>query len=305
MTKSTLPVRIGNEISIDKYVSDIRAELQTSIESWKRISDLLAAAQDQFGRKSKAMMELAKQTGFGIAKTDKLIRIANSPRIKTNSKLLACVESWTVLYEVTLLDENQFVQLKEKVEAGQNLTVKLINSIRKPKTESDGTQMNTLFTISMDVNAIRTGVVGIEEYEYLISKLQYLAEKTPYIKVTMNDLFTKDCEKQFNEISREFKRVMWKELVQAKNNYLNRMKLKHGMEYLRKYKEDVDGEVREYFDRGDYAAAFEYVESDQFDQSKYHNEATDRVFEKRKAKFAARVSNPYACRDVIMLNQAA
>lgn len=305
MTKAQLPVRIGNEISIDQYVSDIRSQLQTSLDSWKRVAEILASAQDQFGRKSKEMKELAKKTGFGIAKVDKLIRVADSKRLKENSKLLAYVESWTVLYEVTFLDDNQFAQLKEKVESGQNVTVKLINSIRKPKAESDGIQMNTLFTISMDVNAIRTGVVETEEYEYLISNLQYLAEKTPFIKVTMNDLFTKDCEKQFNETSREFERVVWKELVQAKNNYLNQKKAKYGAEYLRKYKEDIDSQVKEFFDKSEYAAAFEVVESDQFDQSKYHSEAADRVFEKRKAKFAARVSTPYACRDVIVLNEAA
>ena len=305
MTKSTLPVRIGNEISIDKYVSDIRSELQTSLDSWKRIAEILAAAQDQFGRKSKEMKELAKKTGFGIAKTDKLIRVATSERLKENSKLLACVESWTVLYEVTLLDDNQFAQLKEKVESGQNVTVKLINSIRKPKAEADGIQMNTLVTISMDMNAIRTGAVESEEYEYLISTLQYLAEKTPFIKVTMNDLFAKDCEKQMTETNREFDRVIWKDLVQEKKNYLNRMKLNRGMDYLRKHKEDIDSEVRECFDRGDYAAAFDLVESDQFDQSKYWSEAIDRVFQKRKEKFAARVSDPRAYCDVIPLKKAA
>jgi DNA-binding phage protein len=305
MTKAQLPVLIGNEIAIDTYVREIRSELKGSLKSWERISEILAAAQDQFGRKSKAMRELAKKTGFSIAKTDKLIKIATNPRIKEHSNLLSCVESWTVLYEVTLLDENQFKQLKEKVESGQNVTVKLINSIRKPKAESDGVQMNTLVTISMDVNAIRTSAVELEEYEYFISTLQYLAERTPYIKVTMNDLFAKDCERQFNEISREFKRVTWEKLLREKNNFLNRVKKDYGMKYFRKRKEEIDDEVNGCFDRDDFAAAFAVVESDQFDQSKYWHEATVRVYERRKTKFAARVTNPYAFRHITMLNQSA
>jgi hypothetical protein len=305
MTKAKLPIRIGNEVSVEMYVSEIRSELRTSIDAWKRIAEILFAAQQQFGRKSKEMNELAKKTSFGISKIDKLVQIAKDQRLKKNENLFNSVASWTVLYEVTLLDEAQFQKLKEKVEAGHNPTVKLINSIRKPKVESDRVQMQTLFTISMDVNAIRTGAVEAEEYEYLISTLQYLAEKTSFIKVTMNDLLSADLEKQMNEMDREFNRIVWKDLIQEKGKYLNRMKAKHGMEYLRKYKEDIDSQVKSYFDCRDYSAAFESVESDQFDHEQYWNDAASRVYETRKAKFASRVSNPYACRDLVMLKQAA
>ena len=121
----------------------------------------------------------------------------------------------------------------------------------------------------------------------------------------MNDLFTKDCEKQMAEINREFTRVIWKALSQEKNAFINRVKVKYDAAYARKRKAEINEKVKDAYDKGDYASAFEFIESDQFETDKFWNEASSRVYEKRKEKFSSRVSNPYACRDVILLNEAA
>jgi hypothetical protein len=43
----------------------------------------------------------------------------------------------------------------------------------------------------------------------------------------------------------------------------------------------------------DYAAAFELIESDQFDQNKFFSDANSAVWDRRERKFGTRVSVPF------------
>lgn len=304
MKNSQLPVRIGNEIQIDIYVAEIKNELGKSLSAWNRISEIFAAAQNQFGRKSKPMVELAKETGFSIAKIDKLVQIANSKFLKSSPELFSKVNTWTVLYDVTLLDENQFNTLKSKLLSGESLTSRLVTSIRKPKP-TEITTLRQFVTIQLDINAIRTGMIDAEDYEQLICTLQSIAEKFPFIKITMNDLMTADSNKRQEEFMDEIAHVMKKEFNEERKKYLNRVKVNHGNKYCKIRKSELRELTNDLKHDEDYAAAFEMIESDQFDQKRYYNEASFNFLTRREEKFTSRLPEPYAYNTIIVRQSAA
>jgi capsid portal protein len=49
MKNAQLPILIENEIQVAQYAKDIRNEMTTSANAWKRIAEIFSAAQEQFG----------------------------------------------------------------------------------------------------------------------------------------------------------------------------------------------------------------------------------------------------------------
>lgn len=307
MTNTQLPILIGNEPEVKEYADRIKEQITTATDSWKKVAEIFAAAQNQFGRKSKEMIDLGKKTDFSVAKIDKLVRIANDNRLKANDNIFRTVGAWTVLYDVTLLNDSQFEQLKAELLNGENLTSKIINNIRNPKKdeEKDKVQMQNFASIQMDINAIRSQVADQEDYEYLLSTLHALSQRVPYIKIEVNDLLTKDLEKHSKETDREYERVVRKAFIDERTRYLNRIKRKCGKVYHNKRKSEVCEESNFLIRDKDYKGAFEYIESDQFDQEKFILEAERKICERREKRFGQRVSEPYSNDDLIYLPQAA
>jgi hypothetical protein len=305
MKNATLPARLNNEITIDTFVTDIHSELSKSTNAWKRVAEIFAAAQEQFGRQSKEMTELGKKTGFTKSKIDKLVQIANDKRIKANSETFSTVSAWTVLYDVTLLDTKQFKQLTQKLESGETLTSKLITSIRKPKIEQEPAKMQGLATIQMDINAIRSGLLDQDDYEELISTLEELATRIPFIKITMNDILSKDIENRYKELDREFDRIVRRVFTDERKKYLNRIAMKSSTDYMKTRKKEVMSVTNNLLNDRDFKAAFEYIESDQFDEASFRQEAEQKMWERRETKFKDRVTEPFQNTNLIMLNKAA
>ena len=299
-----LPVMLGNEVAVETYATDIRAELTKSTTAWKRIAEIFLSAQEQFGRMSKEMSELGKQTGFEKSKIDKLVLIAKSTRIKENDNLFGTVTAWTVLYDVTRLNDAQFDELKEKLLEGFTLTSKLVLSIKNPKPTRNLIQMQGVATIQIDINAIRSGVFDQEDYEFLMKNLQEIAERVPFIKVAVNDVLSKDIEKQANEINREYEIVARKKFIDGRTKFLNRIRAKYGATICKKREAEIRDQTQDLLCGNGFKEAFELIESDAFDEGKILNEAVSRVWERRKEKFGGKVSEPYSTRDIIMLSAA-
>jgi hypothetical protein len=299
-----LPVMIGNEVAVETYATDIRAELTKSTTAWKRIAEIFLAAQEQFGRMSKEMHDLGKQTAFEKSKIDKLVLIAKSTRIKENDNLFGTVTAWTVLYDVTRLNDAQFEELKGKLFEGFTLTSKLVLSIKNPKPTPNPIQMQGVATIQIDINAIRSGVFDNEDYEFLLKNLQEIAERVPFIKVAFNDVLSKDIEKQANEIARESEILARKKFIDARTKFLNRIRAKYGAPYCKKREAEIREQTQDLLRGNGFKEAFELIESDVFDEGKILNEASIRVWDRRKAKFGSKVSEPYGTRDIIMLSAA-
>jgi hypothetical protein len=305
MKSATLPVMKGNEVSINDYATDIRAELTKSTTAWKRIAEIFLAAQEQFGRMSKEMRELGKQTGFEKSKIDKLVLIAKSTRIKENDNLFGTVTAWTVLYDVTRLNDAQFDELKEKLLEGFTLTSKLVLSIKNPRPTPNPVQMQGVATIQIDINAIRSGVVDMEDYEFVVKSLQEIAERVPFIKITFRDVLSKDIEKRESEVIREYEIVARKKFIDARTKFLNRIRAKYGATICKKRETEIRDQTQDLLRGNGFKEAFELIESDQFDEGKILNEASSRVWERRKEKFGEKVSEPYGSRNIIQLSAAA
>ena len=304
MTVSQLDVLVGNEILIDQYVTDIKSELCNSTSAWKRIAEIFAAAQEQFGRKSKAMSELAKKTEFGTSKVDKLVQIAKSKRLKSESNFFSEVTTWTVLYEVTTLDDAQYQTLLSKLTAGERLSLRLITSIRKPKDEAPN-PFQQFAVIQLDMNAVRTGLIDQDEYETLVQAIQMIADRVPYVKVIQNDLIEKDDAKRTTELSREITKVTHKAFMVERDKFLNRIKVKYGSDYWKKRRAELREVTDHLITDGNFAAAFELIESDLYDPQNFYSEAAEKIWNRREAKFGTRVTNPFAQQNLVMLPRAA
>lgn len=293
MRNTQLPVQVGNETQAEKYVDDIQEELQKPSNAWSRIGDIFAAARDQFGRSSTEMDYIAKKLKFSIVKIDKLIKISADKRLESYHRFFGSVPSWTVLYDVTNLNDDQFTVLTQKLQAGERLTSRLVTSIRKPKVQKKSNQMHTLATVQMDINAIRTGIADQEDYEALMGSLQDLANRIPFVKLIINDLLSNDILKREKEVQREYDAVARKVLTKERKRFLDRLKPRYSLEQFKKRKREIIEETDSYLHGKDYVAAFEYIESDEFDQGKFWEEATRNMWKKREKKFGHRVSEGY------------
>lgn len=292
MTFATLPVRIDNEIEIDQFVADIKSELANSTSAWKRIAEIFAAAQEQFGRKSKAMTELAQKTEFSTSKIDKLVQIAKSKRLKSDTNFFSEVKTWTVLYEVTTLNDEQYETLLSKLSAGEHLSLRLISSIRNPKDDTPN-PFQQFAVIQLDLNAVRAGLIDQDEYETLVQALQTIADRVTHAKVIQNDLIEKDDAARTPELTREMAKVTYRAFVDERDKFLNRVKVKHGTEYFKKRRVELREVTDHLVTESDFAAAFELIESDQYDQAKFYSEAVAKIWSRREAKFGARVRSPF------------
>jgi hypothetical protein len=304
MTTSQLPVRFDNEVEIDQFVADIKTELANSTSTWKRVAEIFAAAQEQFGRKSKAMSELAKKTEFSTSKIDKLVQIAKSKRLKSESNFFSEVTTWTVLYEVTTLNDDQYQVLLSKLTAGDRLSLRLITSIRKPKDDTPN-PFQQFAMIQLDMNAVRAGLIDQDEYETLVHAIQMIADRVPYVKVTINDVIEKDGEKRTTELAREMSKVTHKAFMVERDKFLDRIKMTRGTKYWKMRRRELREQTEDLIADGDFAAAFEIIESDMYDQGKFYSEAAEKIWNRREAKFGTRVTKPFAKQNLVMLPRTA
>lgn len=304
MTISQLPVRVGNEILIDQYVADIKTALCNSTSAWKQVAELFAAAQEQFGRQSKAMSELAKKTEFSQSKIDKLVQIAKCTRLKSDSNFFSEVQTWTVLYHVTTLDDVQYKTLISRLTDGERLTTGLVASIRNPK-DDEPNPFQQFAVIQLDMNAVRAGLIDQDEYETLVQAIQMIADRVPYVKVIQNDLIEKDGAKRTTELTREMNKVTHKAFIVERDKFLNRIKAKHGTEYFKKRRAELHGATNSLVTDGDFAAAFEMIESDLYNPQNFYSEASEKIWNRREAKFGTRVTKAFAQHNPVMLPRAA
>jgi hypothetical protein len=293
-----LPFLNDNELAVEQYANEIKNQLASSTDQWRKVSDTLAVAQEEFGRQSKEIRQLGKSVSFSVAKIDKLVQISKCERLKEEHKLFARAQTWTVLYQVTLLDDDQFTTLCGELEAGNPLTTKLVTFIRKPKEAEDRVDFQHFAELKIDINSIRLGLFLSEDYEALISTLETLAEKIPYLKIRMNDLWTKDDEKHFREVEVELDRIVRSKLKKLLSRYFENLKTQCRKDVYEQQKAGVKEEMSALLENKCYKEAFGFIDSDQFDQNAFHNEALQKVSTNREKKYVARLSDPKANPDI-------
>ena len=285
-----LPILLGNEVAVEQYATEINEQLASSTNAWRQVAEIFAAAQDQFGRQSKEMKQLGKKTNFSVAKVDKLTLIFDCKPLKNQHKLFSRVQTWTVLYQVTLLDDDQFATLCERLRNGENLTTGLVTSIRKSKVEEKRIEYQQFAKIMIDINAIRLGRLQQEEYETLIKTL----EGVPYTKIEVNDLWSKVGEDWEKEIHAEYVRVVRSAWLQEKKKYLCRIRGNDGnKEYYKSRVNEIRDDVIPFLDNGEFKIAFDNIDSDEFDEGRFWNEAEGIVAARHKEKYGELLSEPF------------
>lgn len=278
MTFAPLPVTKSNETAVDTYVDRIKQHLSDATFAWRQISEILAAAADEFGLDSDRMKSLRKKTKFSKSKVSKLIAIATNKRLRDHYATFQSTEAWTVLYEITKLTDDEFTKLIDSLDDDQIVTQADVNSA-KTKIVAEVDPYKTVFNIQIDVNAIKCGIFTGDDYEELREAIETIQNTLNHVRVTETNQFENDAARFCAEIEREFDRLTREEFNEAKKRYKKQAKDKSMMGI---YSED---ELNFLMHNKEYETAFGALGSDQFDQTRLYNEAIKKVYEKRQKKF--------------------
>lgn len=279
MSATTLPVTTSNETAVAAYVESIKKHMTAATFAWRQIAEILAAAADEFGFESDKMKSLRKQTGFSKSKASKLITIATSKRLRDHYATFKTTNAWTVLYEVTKLTDDEFATLLENVSDGEIITQKIVNDART-KIVAEPDPYKTVFSIQIDVNAIKSMMFSGDDYQELLDAIEMIQNTMNHVRVVETNQFENDAARFSAEVQREFDKAVRKEFAAAKKSYEKRASDKTMFGTF-----NVD-ELQQLMRDKDYATAFDALDSDRFDQARLYNEAVNNAYAKREKKFA-------------------
>lgn len=278
MSATTLPVTASNETAVATYVDRIKKHMSDATFAWRQIAEILAAAADEFGFDSDKMKSLRKQTGFSKSKASKLITIATSKRLRDHYATFETTNAWTVLYEITKLTDDEFATLLGNVDPDEVITQKDVNNARK-KIEKEVDPYKTVFSIQIDVNAIKSGMFSGSDYQELHDAIETIQNTLNHVRVVETNQFDNEAARFYAEIEREFDKVTRAEFNAAKKSYKKRTKDKT---LFGPYTAE---ELAQLMREKDYATAFDALDSDRFDQSRLYNAAINNAYKKREKKF--------------------
>jgi hypothetical protein len=106
--KGTIP---GTK-SVNDYVTSITTHLKSSSNSWMSIAKDFAEAKGNLNKKE--FKQLLEEIHFSRSTVYKLIKIANSKRIKRHEDKLSLIGAWSTLHEIEKLDDEKFAELEKK-----------------------------------------------------------------------------------------------------------------------------------------------------------------------------------------------
>jgi hypothetical protein len=126
--------------TVDAYVerisfklAEIERDTSKANREWLEIATILAEAKAS-GIRGKSFKEICRQCRFGYASGTKLVKIANSERIKTYaSQLIPRSDSWGTRYPIALMSGSEFRAFcKDHLETNdtQPITRRLVNGFR-------------------------------------------------------------------------------------------------------------------------------------------------------------------------------
>lgn len=283
MTIAQLPVTTSNETAVATYVAQIKKYIGDATHSWRQIADIFASAEEEFGFTSDKMKKLMKQTGFSKSKTSKLISISKSKRLRDHYNTFRSTEAWTVLYEVTKLTDDEFQKLIGRLGDDEIVTQSQVNAA-KTKIVTEVDPYKTVFSIQIDINAIKSQMFSGHDYEKLIEAVETIQNTMNYIRVSESNVFENDAARFLSEINREYNRKVRETWNKARKEFISQCKCEKTILEL---KEDIQSS----FKSGDYASAFSFIGFDGFDQNEIMNEATHAVYEIREKKFGQKANS--------------
>ena len=273
---------ISNEAAVAYYADKIKSEVKTATGAWRNVAELFAAASNEFGTDSDKFKALVKATNFSRSKVIKLIAIANDERLKAHEAKFQRLDAWTVMYEITTLTEDEFQKLVSAITSETVITIKEVNAarVKEPVTVDP---YKTVFSIQIDVNAIKAQMFSGTEYQELVDAIETIQNTMNYVRVQETNVFENDAARFHAELYREYNKQVRKVWNDEKKAFIAQSKSESTISEV---KEDIQAQ----FNNGEYEAAFAFIGSDAFDQSKLMNTATRNVYEKREEKFGVKAS---------------
>jgi hypothetical protein len=282
MTIAQLPVMTSNETAVSTYVAQIKKYIGDATHSWRQIADIFASAADEFSFTSDKMKSLMKQTGFSKSKTSKLISISKSKRLRDHYNTFRATEAWTVLYEVTKLTEDEFKKLIGRLDGDEIVTQSQVNSA-KTKIVTEVDPYKTVFSIQIDINAIKGGNFCGSDYSELRDLIEEIQNRLNHIRVVETSELDNDAAQFAVELEREFDRAVRKEFSEAKKVYQKSAKDKNLFGFYTK------DELNDLMKSKNFEEAFSAIDSDRFDQNSLWAKAEQEVSKKRRAKFIPKI----------------
>lgn len=285
MSDHQLPVIIPSETALITYVDSIKKHLTNATVAWRQIADILSAAADEFGLESNKMKSLRKQTSISKSKMSKLISIAKSKRLHDHWTIFELTNAWTVLYEVTKLTDDEFATLLDEISEGEVVTQKMVNAART-KIIKEPDPYKTVFSIQIDLNAIKAEMFSGDDYEKLAAAIEVIQNTLKYVRVVETEEYNSVHARFFSEVKREFEKLARTEFKAAINSYRQRAKDK------KHFGNHTEQELRELMREQQYKAVFDILESDRFNETKLYNKAIGNVRAKREERFGCLVGQP-------------
>jgi len=170
-----------NEQKVKDYVNEIKSQLGESTLAWQAIAAILVRASDDLSDDPKKMAQIFKETGISKGKASKLLRIGKSDRLKRHKALFERTTSWTVLYGIEQLDEDEFDDLIKKTRPGMVVSEKDVAAVRKRNISQN--QFTTVVRIELDVSALKSGGFGGHQFQRLMNIVNSIQKEIPFLRV--------------------------------------------------------------------------------------------------------------------------
>lgn len=186
----------SNLKKVDEFVAIIREHMEASTSNWRAIASAFSEAKEMYGASSDRFAALCRETKFSETKAFKLASIASNERLKTHEKTLAAVHSWTVLYEITTLTDEQFAKLLKDATTINFKTMfetdapfishGMVAAVKKQKHEMS--PLRAWAVIEIDVDALKTQLFGSDHISTLEEHLRQIEKSLPYLRVARSGI---------------------------------------------------------------------------------------------------------------------
>ena len=289
MTRAQLPVITSNETPVLVYVEKIKKHIGDATHAWRQVAEVFASAADEFHFESDKMKSLMKQTGFSKSKASKLISIHKCKRLRECYSTFRMTNTWTVLYEITKLNDQEFEKLLGLVDGDEIVTQRLVNMSRTKKT-TEPDPYKTVFSIQVDINALKSNSFSGNDYQELMEMIEEIQNRLNHIRIIETPEMENDAIQHLKELDREFDKVVRKEFVDAKKAYISKASVKD------RFGRFTKDELNDLIKSKSFAEAFDAIDSDRFDQARLYSVAETNLSNTRRKKFVPKMRphNEYA-----------
>jgi hypothetical protein len=289
LMKMTTTMTIGNthnQKTFEHFVATIRDNVEASTRNWHAVASAFAEAKEMFGSNSDTFKALCSVTKFSVSKASKLASIASSERLKTNSATLSTVHNWTVLYQITTLTDEQFVELLKNANEANSKTIfkndapffslEMVLAAKRGKVTKS--PMVTYATIRIDFPALKAQLIDGAHISTLEEHLRQIETSLPYLQVARTEV-DQSAERLFlNKVHTATETAERKAFAALLERQLAKIQ-KRKKEKTEAYWHRVFGmnkdELWSMF-RSDKKIAFEHFGAE-FDQGQFWNEGQDTV----------------------------